>query len=313
MTAMPVEDPNAEMQRFHEGIGATSTAPPPAESGAPPPLPAEPPQRPWLNEIVDDETVPESLRGRTVGEYIRETSGALSQMNRAGYEKNQALARAQVAEATAELLQRKFAELQGAIQSPAPRQQQPHEVFGLRDPQEIYNEGVLPRVLNQIPQMIDDRVSQVAQQIRDTEVAPLRERTVAIAMETAQTRARQVSGLDEATFLAVRPSLSSILHSNNMNPEKPEAWLYAIDFYRQSAARLLPQQSVVAPGVPPAGNARPGAAAPAGARKAATSGNRHIDAEVRRQVEMWNKQGVKVSAEEIMESLQRDRAYGDAE
>lgn len=303
MSTMPPDDPNAEMAIFHQQVGASEASTPDADTTPAAQPAASSPS--WRDEIVDDPDLPPSMRGIKVGDYIHRTTRLAAEVNQAGYQKNAAEARAAVAEATLRTIQDQMQ------RQPAPtRQPTPPESFGLRDPNDIYNEGVLPQVVGRIPDYVREQVAQGIQEIREQEIAPLRQQQVAHRMEQAQVAAIEQSGLNKETFYAVRPSLASIIHSNDMNPESPQSWLYALDVHRQTAARLLPQQVAVQPGAPPAGQSRPGASAIPGAKKAASTGNRHIDAEVRRQVEIWAKQGVKVSADEIMTNMRQDRSAG---
>lgn len=307
--AVPAPDPNAEMQQFHASIGADGAAAPAEQPADTSPTPVAT----WRDEVIDDEDLPQSLRGLKVNDYIAQTKRVLADTNAAGYAKNQALARAEVAEATARLFQERLAQQQQNYQAQTQRAPQPHEIFGMQNPQDIYAEGVLPRVVNQLPQVIDERVNAALAEVRTNEIEPMRRSYVAQQMETAQERVRTSAQLDPQTWLSIRPKLASILHSNDMNPGIPEAWAYALDVYRSDAAKLFPQQVSVSPGSPPAGNARPGVSAPAGARKRVTSGSNHVDAEVKRHVEIWKKQGIDVSAEEIMSQMASERSFGGGE
>lgn len=311
MSVMTVDDPNAEMQRFHEGVGASATSEAtaaPAEAPAPAPEAPLEPQRTWRDEIIDDPDLPPSLRGKPVGEYVNSTKRALADMNHANMLKNEAAARAEVAEASLRLAIQQLSQQQ---QAPAPQQQRAHELFGLRDPNEIYNEGVLPTVMDQIPRYVQEQVNQAVKQVRDEEIAPLRQRTVAEAMERAQEVARNATGIkDPETWLALRGALASFVHANGWNPELPQTWIAAVDMHKRVAPYLVPQQVSVTPGAPPAGNARPGASAAVAAKRPTTTGNRTIDAEVQRQVAIWKSQGVNVSAEDIMKSMRQERAAG---
>lgn len=312
--SVPVPDPNAEMADFHRSVGADGAAPPPAaepEPVADPAPAAEPPPRTWEDEIIDRPELPPSLRGISVRDYIEKTSRLAAEVNQAGFQKNEALARAQVAEATARLLHER---LQGAQPQPAARQPQPHETFGLRNREDVYNEGVLPDVVDRIPDVIDQRVNARVNEILENEIRPVREQLVKERMERAQTAARSAAGIkEEAQWEAIRPALASYIYANNMNPELPATWTHAIDQHRQSATWLVPQQVTVTPGAPPAGNGRPGAAPPAGVKKAATTGDRHLDAAIQEHVRVWRTRGEEISAEDIINSMRQDRAMGELE
>lgn len=305
---MSEPDLKTEVDQFFASTGGDTPEPEAAVAETPVVAAAEAsdgaPTKTFWDEVIDDPELSPSLRGKSVRDYVANTKKALADAHQAGYQKNEAEAKARVLEASNAMLMQQFQNLQAA--RPQPRPQQPHEAMGLTDPNDVYTQ--LPNVVNRIPAYVNQQTSQAVQQMREQEIAPLQGQVYQMIAEQAREKGRPTD-IEKDTWEAIRPSVASIMWARSMSPADPNAWGEAAKIYRADAARMVPQQIKTEVTAPPTGNARPGAAT-AQAKKVATTGNKHLDKQLREHLAVWERNGIKMSFEEMADMIAGDPMRG---
>lgn len=286
------ESPSGEMNQFFD---QNSPEPPGGSSPEPKPVAAPSPatqpvtagqlegqtQSPdFWSEAVSDPRLPPSLQGKSRKEIWDANLDAVAVSKQAGFQKNQAEAQLQVSQAMLSALQRQVASLVGQ-QPQAP----PHQRMGISDPNQLLMQP--GQVLDAIPQYVDQSGQQLAQNLRQTEIAPLQAQLLEIQGSLAQTQARSALNMTEAQWTEARPFIVSHMMALNLDPRSPETWKWAAEQAMSAARKIIPQpQNVeVTPGQ--TGNTQPGVRGQ-GQPKRNTTGNRHIDAALKEQLDIWN-------------------------
>ena len=302
-------DPKTEMDQFYESQPAETQA---EETAAPAETPAAQPAQEsgptpttpdFWSEKVEDDDLPPSLKGITRKEYFERTKDIAAKAHQAGFQKNEAEARARVAEATLAALQRQLS----AQQAPQNPYQQP---FGISDPNDLLARPDV--VLNNIPRYVQETARQAVEDVRQNEVAPLRTDLLRMQGDMAREVARTSMGIEKETWDAITPGVAAIMAANQWDPRDGQAWLHAATTYKQQAARLIPQPVKTEVPPTPAGQAKPTANNAPTQRKTASTGNKHIDAALKEHLEVWNNtKGVKkMTLDEFANMIASEQSFG---
>ena len=247
---------------------------------------------PW-DEPDDNEALPPSLRGKPRKEVYEANLRAVAEAHQAGFQKNQAEARAQAAELFAETLRKKYEEF---------AQPQPVE----RPPQT--EEEALQRY-------IDQRAEERARSIVQQELRPIQQEALSNASERAiesgyrLLKAENVP-IPEDVYGELRPQLAAIMFARKWDSRDPLAWAEAAKLYIAPAAKMFPQQVVQQTPGSPIGNGKPAAVSAAPKPKVST-GDKRVDKELNEMIDLWNrKSATKVTFDDVAGSIATARSMG---
>lgn len=286
MTIAPQSDPNTEMQQFFEGTPPVENAqpaavPPPPAAGEPPAVTEPPAPVDFWDQPADDDDLPPSLKGKPRREVWNTLKPALTEAHKAGFARNKYEAELEVQRQVNGKLWEQIQ--RGSTQPAAP--QRPHEQMGIADPQQLFaNPGA---VLDAVPQFVTAKINELKQNF-DHQLAELGGQQLGMRSEIAQQKARTGLGIDEETWLEIRPWLASVMMNNQADPTVDKNWTMAVDLYKKRAAKLFPATTNVQATPSPAGNGRPAATAAPAPKKKSSTGNTHVDRAMQEHLDVWN-------------------------
>lgn len=258
-----VEDALAELETFDAGSQAGDT--PQATQEAPEaPAVSEKPRYRLEDVILDDPSLPESLRGKPAAELAADRIRYVQQVQDIGYQKNAAIERAQIYEAALDILKRQ----QPAREEPPPQRLRPSE--------QLRRSGADPDELYQSPDRIVDGTVDVAEQ----RIMPRVQEAIApIEQELQQLRAeRQQSAIYNAGLIAAAqmgisqkdwvdvwaPMVTSPAVASRKPLTDPQTYVEAVQFVRSNGSRLFGGGAAPPPPAPapPTGGGRTAAVQP---------------------------------------------------
>lgn len=228
--------------------------------------------------------LPKSLQGKSRREVYEANIGSLWEAMQAGQQKNNAERELRV---TQTLLDVARQQLQQSAQpaAPAPAKPAGYQQFGLSEPEAAF--GAVPQIVEQIPQMIERRASEIA----DQRIAPIartveqmQQNDVIRAAESARLSVRDTLKIDPEAYEGITPSLKAYLYSNQLDPRVSQNWEAAFLDYKSRAAKFVPQTAAIPTPAPPVGSATSAAVPPTGTKRPISTGDRKADAMIGNQL-----------------------------